>query len=64
MDKTLHTTYDIEYKKFTDKLKEMENFIKIKNLTIDKLIKEKESITKNKDTIINDLMSLTPKKII
>jgi hypothetical protein len=57
MDKTLHTTYDIEYKKFTDKLKEMENFIKIRNLTIDKLIKEK-------DKVIKDLVSYIPKKMI
>jgi hypothetical protein len=64
MDKTLHTTYDIEYEKFKHTIKEMENLINMKNAFINRLVKEKESITKNKDTIINNLMSLIPKKII
>jgi hypothetical protein len=64
MDKTLHTTYDIEYEKFKYTIKEMENLINMKNAFINHLVKEKESITKNKDTIINDLMSLIPKKMI
>jgi len=64
MDKTLHTTYDIEYEKITYRLKEVENFINMKNTLINHLVKEKEFITKNKDIMIKNLMSLIPKKMI
>ena len=57
MDKTLHTTYDIEYEKIIYKLKEMEIFI-------NHLIKEKEYITKKNNIIIKNLISSMPKRII
>jgi hypothetical protein len=60
MDKTQHTTYDIEYKKIIHMLKEKENIINNKNI----MLKEKENIINNKNIMIKNLISSMPKRII